>query len=66
MSKKNQPKAKKKPLERKFGKNNVDLDMNKAIDEEMAKIEEKLGIEIDVCLEMDTQGIYPVIKYLKK
>lgn len=59
--------AKKSITPRKFWQNNVDEEMNKKIEEEISKIEEKLKIEIEIFLEMDTtNGIRPVLKYLKK
>lgn len=45
---------------RKYSKTNTDYDK---VEKELVKIEEKFNIEITASLEMDTNGIYPVIKY---
>ncbi len=45
---------------RKYHKSNTDYDK---VEKELVKIEEKFNIEITASLEMDTNGIYPVIKF---
>jgi len=48
---------------RKYSKLNTDYD---DVEKGLAKIEKKLNIEIMASLEMDTNGIYPVIKFNAK